>query len=351
MVDLRRPPDPSEYGIIMETLPIRYPEYSVVTPQMGLEYRVRGLSVSEVGRIRSSLTTAASSVKLINETIWNALVSKPPEIKTYETFLRSTTIKDREALLHGIYMMTFGSERELRVMCNNCGRTKDIKVNLDLAFSIEPYPESKALKNQYLLDKARTGEQDEYMEKIINKPTVISREDLKKNLGLTSETQEVEDKENIEHIDNQKIIETDFALPSSFADSILSKEETIELPHLKNVKVTIFQPTLKDEEMLVSNIPFSHRKQLDALNETIIIKKITYTSKDKLIVLDDRMQIFNEYQNLPNIDRSIILDRYLELFGKYGIKLTSEWNCIDCGTVNETPIDIVSQFFRMVAIG
>lgn len=365
MPGLRQPP-PEALGIFTG-LTISYPEYSVVTPQTGYNFSVRCLNVSEVSRLKTSATTPAKVSDLINRTLWDAIVSRPVHISDYDTFLKATTLRDREALIYGLYVTTFGDSREFSVSCDECGTTRTLKVNMSDMFSITPYPGSDAMKNTYKMDMA-TGvidEPDPYMEDQILQDKIKNAsgdEAADAGIGLGGPpksaappkkkvqpktdprmTTPIGDESNIVRVGNNK--GADFG-------GILALEIPVELPVAKVVCV-IHQPALLDEFELLNNVPFLQRKQSDLINETLIIKRFEVynpnDSKPKLVI-SDREDILRAYQSLPNPDKKVIYDKFREVFSEYGISLKTNWDCLNCGAENSMELEIVAQFFRMVAI-
>jgi len=371
MTNFRKPPNPIEYGIF--NIKIDYPEYTVVTPQTGLEYGVRSLSVSEVNRIKSSITTPSSAVKLMNEAIWSAIVRKPSIVKNFDDFMRLTTDKDREALLYGIYLETFGNEKDFTLTCRNCGTERLSKIILDNCFSINAYPGSESMKNQYRVVKSIEKDTlDPTMEEEIRKESLKKlRENLiKQNLPsnvtvddsineLIPESTDIPSDDNMmggEPIEPVRIKPKDEAeetesdeVTEFIKNSIISSETKVSLPVSKFVAV-VFQPTLKDEDELLNKLPFGQKKQLDLLTETVILKRFELTNQNsELIKITSRMDIYEQYQNLPYRDKNIIIDAYRDNYGQYSISLSTTWLCTNCGFDNTMSLDLVTQFFRMVA--
>jgi len=100
-------------------------------------------------------------------------------------------------------------------------------------------------------------------------------------------------------------------------------------------------------------VPFLQRKQNDLINETLIIKRFeVYVENDTLPrqVITNREDILSGYQSLPNLDKKSIYDSFKENFADYGINLSTAWDCLNCGQENTMDVEIVTQFFRMVAL-
>lgn len=155
-----------------------YAEYTVITPQTGLTFGVRGMGVDEITKIKASLTTPARATQIVNEKIWDCLTSKPDFIKTYEDFLKCITLKDREALMYALYVTTFGEEQEFEPTCDKCSTPRgNIKVKLSDMFKFEIYPGSQGAKNTYNLtrDVSDQGSVDPEMEELIKQQRLAPR--------------------------------------------------------------------------------------------------------------------------------------------------------------------------------
>ena len=343
---------------------IDYPEYTVITPQTGLSYGVRYLTVAEVNKLKSSLSVPSKVTSIINNIIWNSLVSKPSGIKKYEDFIKHTTTKDREALLYGLYITTFGEDRELEPSCSNCDSPNKINFRMSDCFSITPYPGSNAMISSYGFGKSSGLETDPEMEEISNKnksnklendDSPIPREALASMVN-NNKIKVEGDEENIEKEEKLKeepIEEKEEDVASKELKNItgiLNKFIDIDLP-ISKVKAYIKQPTLWDEQKLLEEIPFAQRRQTDLANEILIIDRIEVYSPNSnkpSQILMSREDILSAYNQLPNADKKHLFKVFKDEFSKYSISLEQTWVCKNCETENTLSLDIVSQFFRMV---
>jgi len=119
---------------------IAYPEYEVITPQTKLSYTVRTLKVHEEERMKASLITPTKITEHLNKCIFEAIVKKPEAIKDFSMFLKATTLKDREALLYGLYHITYEEIRNYDVRCGSCKKEYPVTVKASEIFNINPYP-------------------------------------------------------------------------------------------------------------------------------------------------------------------------------------------------------------------
>ena len=392
MPGMRQPP-PDALGIFTG-FDIKYPEYTVVTPHMGHSYAVRCLNVSETNRLKSSTTTPAKATELINRTLWEAITSRPAEITDYETFLKKTSLRDREALLYAMYIVTFGDDREFVVACEECGTERTMKVRLSEMFSISPYPNSAAMVNSYQLDKI-SGDVDEpdpemeaavvqmkaqreadrkavasAIQQAVAKPTTPSKEDLEKEddlsslgIGLGGPTAA---KRPAPKAKPAQVLAPVGDVPGGMPASavrvapkantefgnILMVDVPVELS-TPGLVCVIRQPSLHDELEILNNIPFLQKKQNELINETLIIKRFEkYVPGDThpRQFVTEREDILRGYQMLPQPDKKLIYDKFREHFANYGISLKTNWDCLACSAENTMDLDISQQFFRMVSI-
>jgi len=337
----------------------KLPTFTVVCPQTGLTFNMRSLTVAEVSRLKSSLTTPVKATFIVNELLWNAIDTKPDFIQTYEDFKKCVTIRDREALLYGCYIPTFGENKEFEVTCKSCNQVSTLNLNLSNMFSMESYPESLSTINDYNLAKI-TGdtEEDKVMEKIIERQKEIENSDLSNENFVESE-EDPNFKHNKKSHKKENKKEEDINKNDNLSKdeinndrSILNIRERIELPISKAICV-IKQPTLLDEENLFKNIALSAKKQIDTLNETLIIDRFEVVKPGSSVpaeIVTDREDILFGYNSLPPQDKVAINDKFVEAFGKYGMDLSTEYSCKNCESINKFFVDITSQFFRSTFI-
>jgi len=255
---------------------IKYPEYSVITPHTNHEYTVRALKVSEEEAMKASLLTPNKLTQHLNQVLFSSLVKKPAEINTYQDFLTKNTMRDRDALMYGLYHVTYKDIHNYDVECNKCGHVNSVKVKFGEAFSM----------------KGWAGE-----------------------------------------------------------DNLLDKEVEVKLETAEAITVIVRQPTLADEEKLLSELTFSSEEERDKQMDLLAIKRIEIEIKEDVKNNDqimDRSNIRKIYDDLPATDRRLIDDAYAEHFGKYGVELTTVVRCESCQSENETEIDLVRQFFRSI---
>jgi len=344
-------------------LKYEYPHFTVICPQTGNSFDVRTLNVQEVNQLKGSMMVQTKTPSLINKIIWNAIENNPDEIKDLETFKKMITLRDRESILYGIYCSTFGDEEEFKVTCRNCEHEEPIKVSMEKLFSMNAYPGSESLKNSYKI--AKVSEDTEYDPEIeiairnTTPPNGMPKEIAKFDYDIDTPDDDdgiiVGDK-NIKYVDDEpdikpQIINKQEEVHISRYESILDKRVDVILP-VSKVHAILKQPTLLDEEKALSSIVFAKKNQTDMINEIMVIERFEqYNVGDKIpsVIITEREDILYEYVNLPPRDKTEIFKKFHDEFGQYGIDLKTRYICSQCGESNELEVDIVVQFFRMVA--
>lgn len=121
---------------------IKYPEYSVVTPHTLKEFTVRTLTVSEEEALKASMLTPSKLASHLNKVIFDCLSKKPEDIQTYEDFLNKLSIKDRDALMFGLYHSTYKDIQNYDVTCDSCNNVNSIKINFEKALKVNLWPKN-----------------------------------------------------------------------------------------------------------------------------------------------------------------------------------------------------------------
>jgi len=124
---------------------VKYPEYEVITPQTKLSFNVRSLNVREEERMKGSLMTPTKITEHLNKCIFESITTKPDSVTNLEEFLRTVTLKDRDALLYGLYHITYGEVRNYEVRCSSCRNEYPITVEISSTFNFTAYPGDNVL--------------------------------------------------------------------------------------------------------------------------------------------------------------------------------------------------------------
>lgn len=127
---------------------VKYPEYEVITPQTKFSYNLRSLNVQEEERLKGSMLTPSQINDHLNRCIYDAITKKPDTIKSFDAFLKNTTLKDRDALLYGLYHITYEEIRNYDVTCASCRKQYPVTVQASSTFSMNSYPEDNILSKE-----------------------------------------------------------------------------------------------------------------------------------------------------------------------------------------------------------
>ena len=118
---------------------LKYPEYEVITPQTKRSF-LRSLNVSEEENMKGSMMTPLKITEHLNSCIYEVLIKKPDDITDFKSFLTKTTIKDREALLYGLYHITYEEIRNYEIKCAACKKDYPVTAKASDMFGFNIYP-------------------------------------------------------------------------------------------------------------------------------------------------------------------------------------------------------------------
>lgn len=162
---------------------IEYPEYSVITPHTHQDFTVKTLNVQKEMRLKGSLVTPIKITEHLNRIIWECIVNKPEHIKTYEDFLTKLTLKDRDALLYGIYHISYGEIRNYMAKCSSCNKEFPITIQASSTFNFNPYPSADILSQVVKVELPKTPSVFTYL----RQPTLQDELNSIKNSSADSE--------------------------------------------------------------------------------------------------------------------------------------------------------------------
>lgn len=128
---------------------IKYPEYEVLTPQTNVSFNIRSLNVQEEERLKGSLLSPIKVNDHLNKCIYDALTKKPDHITSFDDFLNSTTLKDRDALLYGLYHITYEEIRNYDITCPTCRKEYPVQVKASSTFNMNSYPGDNILQKEF----------------------------------------------------------------------------------------------------------------------------------------------------------------------------------------------------------
>lgn len=135
---------------------VKLPEYEVITPQTHLSFTVRSLNVKEEERLKGSLMTPNKIHEHLNKCIFDSIVQKPEHITDYDTFLKNVTLKDRDALLYGLYHISYEEIRNYDVTCGSCSKDYPVTVQASSTFNYFPYPGKDVLNKKISIELLTT---------------------------------------------------------------------------------------------------------------------------------------------------------------------------------------------------
>jgi len=127
---------------------IKYPEYEVLTPHTKLSYNLRSLNVQEEEKLKGSLLSPIKINEHLNKCLFDAMTVRPPTIPDYDTFLKNTTLKDRDAILYGLYHITYEDIRNYDVICGSCNKEYSVTVKASATFNFNAYPGDDVLTKE-----------------------------------------------------------------------------------------------------------------------------------------------------------------------------------------------------------
>jgi hypothetical protein len=158
---------------------IKYPEYEVITPHTNQSFTVRSLNVSEEERLKGSLLTPTKIAEHLNRCLYDSIVVKPEGIETYDAFLKNLTLKDRDALLYGLYHITYEEIRNYQIKCGECSNEFPVSVEVSKTFNANPYPGDDILQRKVRVDLPLS----QGVFALIKQPTLFDEISIYKELG------------------------------------------------------------------------------------------------------------------------------------------------------------------------
>lgn len=162
----------------------KFPEYEVVTPHTNRSFRLRSMTVQEEERLKGSLLSPSVVTDHLNRCIFECIVKKPESVRTFDDFLALCTLKDRDALLYGLYHITYEEVRNYDVTCGKCGKTHPITIKASSTFNMNSYPEGKNILDERLTVQLPVMES---VTATIKQPTLKDEVDAMKYAGSNSQ--------------------------------------------------------------------------------------------------------------------------------------------------------------------
>jgi hypothetical protein len=163
---------------------IKYPEYEVITPQTGLSFNVRSLNVQEEERLKGSLLSPSKVNDHLNKCLYDAITKKPDNVKTFDDFLKKVTLKDRDAILYGLYHITYEEIRNYDVICPACRKEYPITIQASSTFNMNSYEGSDILS----INKQVELPVSKGVYAFIKQPTLFDESHALKTFGSSAST-------------------------------------------------------------------------------------------------------------------------------------------------------------------
>lgn len=106
------------------------PKWEVITPHTQHSLLVKSLLVQQEEALKSSSLSTTKMLELINKTIFDCIDNKKAPFDSIDSFMKNLTLVDREALIYGLVISSYGEEQEFNITCSVCSKTFTQKANL-----------------------------------------------------------------------------------------------------------------------------------------------------------------------------------------------------------------------------
>ena len=263
---------------------IKLPEYEVVTPQGNKKFTVRSMSIADEDNLKGSLIVPSSFPEHLAQVLWNCIVKKPENIKTFNDFISNTTLKDRDALIYGLYATTYKNMHTYEVVCDKCGHTNTVNIDID-----------KALQGTFW--------------------------------------------------DPNEVIDTEKGTKKG---DIISYRRTVDLKEFNGVHCVLKAPTIKDEIYYSEHDDSSDDNKKKNLSMIDRFYQDPTRDRPKGDEYKERDNIRLAWNSIPPSDAKMINKIYADEFLKYNVKAVATVICQNtkCKDKQEVELDFTSQFFR-----
>lgn len=120
------------------------PVFEVITPMTKRSFLIRSLTVGQEESLKgSALATSTQMVSAINNILYECIQNS--DKGSFDEFCRSITLSDREALMYGLLVASYGDEQRFNLQCGNCGEEFKEKISLSNAFKIKFWEGNKSV--------------------------------------------------------------------------------------------------------------------------------------------------------------------------------------------------------------
>lgn len=107
-----------------------FPVFEVITPHTNYHLKVRSLTVAQEEMLKTSAVSTLNMISLINQVVFECIQEKPEAIATLDTFERGLTVTDRETILYGMLIASYGENQKFTIQCPSCGNIYDVDGSL-----------------------------------------------------------------------------------------------------------------------------------------------------------------------------------------------------------------------------
>jgi len=169
---------------IIPQFEIKYPEYTVCTPHTNGEYTIRSLKIGEEETLRSSLLTPSTLTEHLNKIIFSCLIKKPENIITLEDFINKNSVQDREALMYGLYHVTYKDLHTYDVTCMSCEHINPVKINFGDSFSMVAWNQETPMLDMEIPVQLKMAT---VVTAILKQPSLLSEQTVMNNLKFSTD--------------------------------------------------------------------------------------------------------------------------------------------------------------------
>lgn len=125
-----------------------FPVYEVVTPHTNHSFTIRSMTVDQESVIKESSVSPVKLDTIISQTIFDCIENKEPPFNTLEGFEKNLTYRDREALIFGLIVASYGETQKYSYKCPNCDKEFDVDINLGENTDVKIYNGGEDLINK-----------------------------------------------------------------------------------------------------------------------------------------------------------------------------------------------------------
>ena len=125
-----------------------FPVFEVVTPHTNHSFTVRSMTVDQESVIKESSVSPVKFDTIVSQTIFDCIENKEPPFTTLEGFEKNLTGRDREALIFGLVIASYGETQKYSYKCPNCGKEFEVEINLAENADVKIYDGNEDLVNK-----------------------------------------------------------------------------------------------------------------------------------------------------------------------------------------------------------